>query len=997
MNDKQKSHSIVRKVFVPITILTIIQIITLIVIVYFSGIISTTKQNAFNVIDARNKNRASFIEREMVSRWSNLDIFEKKINEILNNEIEKNNIDIEQLETNSEYYSDFLYNVSDVVIEAIRLNSVTGGFVVLNNSNLDELTDKSFQKPGIYIRDYDPSANNAGDNGDLLLLRSPVNTSSRLSIAMDKNWKPMFDFSSDNKFYNCLYKPYETALKYSGYSATTLGYWSKGYCLNADSTDAISFSIPLIYSDGTVYGVFGIEISIPYFEELIPSDELLGNGGAAYILAIYNEEDDEYINVCTTGSAKKYIKNGHSIKVSTSENKHESFSYIVDENDNKYICSVQDISNYMSNSPYMNDNWKLLAIAESKELFYLSDFIFIITCLMIAILCVVSILGVAISCYLIANPIISLADDVKSADRNKKVSLNKTYINELDGLAVEIENLSNEMVEYYNKFTNIMEMSNRKIGAFEIDIFKGRFFITDNFFEIFDDYDIKVHELDINSFYEELEKYDKYLVFKIDDINTDNVYCIPHKDRFIWVSLKTSNKDNKKIGLIEDVSSEMLERQKLEKERDQDFLTELLNRRAFYRRIDRLFEFEREKIKTAVFIMFDLDSLKYVNDTYGHVYGDMYIKGMADGLKETLPETSIISRLSGDEFIAIVYGYDSKDELRNIIRNMRNSFNNRAIELNSGQKYSIQFSAGISWYPDDGRDYKSLLKYADFAMYKVKNSSKGKIGEFDKEIYNKESFLLSCKEELNEMLENEEVDYYFQPIVDAKTAKILGYEALMRASVPNLNSPDKILLVAQNEFKMDRIEYVTFNLSMEKFTRLIKEGKIDKNAKLFINSLPNYSLSEEEFDYFEGKYSDYLKNIVLEITEQQRMNDYIINYKKSKVKNWNAELALDDFGSGFNNHISLLKTKPDYIKIDLSIIDGIDKDLNKQNVVESIVEYGHEQNMKFIAEGIENYEVLKKVIELNVDYVQGYYCGKPASEVYELDEKIVSEILDLSK
>ena len=395
--------------------------------------------------------------------------------------------------------------------------------------------------------------------------------------------------------------------------------------------------------------------------------------------------------------------------------------------------------------------------------------------------------------------------------------------------------------------------------------------------------------------------------------------------------------------------------------------------------------------------MFDLDSLKYVNDTYGHVYGDMYIKGMADGLKETLPETSIISRLSGDEFIAIVYGYDSKDELRNIIRNMRNSFNNRAIELNSGQKYSIQFSAGISWYPDDGRDYKSLLKYADFAMYKVKNSSKGKIGEFDKEIYNKESFLLSCKEELNEMLENEEVDYYFQPIVDAKTAKILGYEALMRDSVPNLNSPDKILLVAQNEFKMDRIEYITFNLSMEKFTRLIKEGKIDKNAKLFINSLPNYSLSEEEFDYFEGKYSDYLKNIVLEITEQQRMNDYIINYKKSKVKNWNAELALDDFGSGFNNHISLLKTKPDYIKIDLSIIDGIDKDLNKQNVVESIVEYGHEQNMKFIAEGIENYEVLKKVIELNVDYVQGYYCGKPASEVYELDEKIVSEILDLSK
>lgn len=109
---------------------------------------------------------------------------------------------------------------------------------------------------------------------------------------------------------------------------------------------------------------------------------------------------------------------------------------------------------------------------------------------------------------------------------------------------------------------------------------------------------------------------------------------------------------------------------------------------------------------------------------------------------------------------------------------------------------------GITWYPDDAQNYEALLKYADFAMYQIKNSSKGSIGEFSMQSYAKNSFLLQSKEDLNHLIDDRLVRYVFQPIVDAHTGEVFAYEALMRPQLPALSSPLDVLTLARSQSKL---------------------------------------------------------------------------------------------------------------------------------------------------------------------------------------------------
>ncbi|NLK38473.1 MAG: EAL domain-containing protein, partial [Epulopiscium sp.] len=119
--------------------------------------------------------------------------------------------------------------------------------------------------------------------------------------------------------------------------------------------------------------------------------------------------------------------------------------------------------------------------------------------------------------------------------------------------------------------------------------------------------------------------------------------------------------------------------------------------------------------------------------------------------------------------------------------------------------------------------------------------------------------------------------------------------------------------------------------------------------------------------------------------------------KKRKAEAWGAQIALDDFGSGYNTESSLLYMSPDYIKLDMSIIHGVDKDINRRNLLSSILSYTKPRNIITIAEGIETKEEMETVLELGVDLLQGFYIAKPDLEVKQIPEKIKKEIIEISK
>ena len=149
-------------------------------------------------------------------------------------------------------------------------------------------------------------------------------------------------------------------------------------------------------------------------------------------------------------------------------------------------------------------------------------------------------------------------------------------------------------------------------------------------------------------------------------------------------------------------------------------------------------------------------------------------------------------------------------------------------------------------------------------------------------------------------------------------------------------------------------------------------------------------LNDEDIQEYHRRYSDLLKQLVVEITEQEDLDRACLERKRN-IPGFSGAFALDDYGTGYSNELNLLELSPQYIKIDISIIRGIEKDLDKQQIVSNIVAYAHARSMQILAEGIEEEIQLRKVIDLGVDLLQGYYLSRPAA----VPSPIASEALDV--
>ena len=186
---------------------------------------------------------------------------------------------------------------------------------------------------------------------------------------------------------------------------------------------------------------------------------------------------------------------------------------------------------------------------------------------------------------------------------------------------------------------------------------------------------------------------------------------------------------------LEDLSDRLLqEQQNLQYERDHDFLTDLYNRRAFGRRIRELLEEKGGGNAIGAYIMMDLDNLKMVNDTFGHEYGDKYIRCASDAMRTALGSEALYSRISGDEFNIFIFDEDGeRSRVNALIEKLQKTIDESYILLPDGSKKMLHLSGGVSWYPDGGANPDELQKNADYAMYVVKKTTKSQIRVWSKE------------------------------------------------------------------------------------------------------------------------------------------------------------------------------------------------------------------------------------------------------------------------
>lgn len=423
---------------------------------------------------------------------------------------------------------------------------------------------------------------------------------------------------------------------------------------------------------------------------------------------------------------------------------------------------------------------------------------------------------------------------------------------------------------------------------------------------------------------------------------------------------------------------------------DVDQLTGLQNRNKYKEKINALIDKQPDKYGALIYC--DIDNLRFINERYGLNDGDKYIVGMANSLKVFEDVSSVLARPSGDEFVIYLHDFNSKKQIMDYIYSKLKEAKNSYFITSKGVEEKVRFSAGVSIYPADSNEVDYLLNFADYALQNMKKTSKGEVGYYDKKKFDNSTFLLKNKGYLDELIENERLDFALQPIVDARTYEIYAYEALMRPQTEMIDTPFLLLQLAKSESKLDKIERLVIKKVLEKISK--NTDKL-KDCLVFINSIADQVLSKEELENYKNQYPDLLENVIVEVTEQEYVGESLLKAKTDTLRQFVSGIALDDYGSGYSNEFTLLSGIYDIIKIDMQLIRDIDIDPKRQEIVKSILKVAEYNKYKVLAEGVETENEVKILLNLGVDYFQGYYFGKPDLEVKPLSAEVLEKIKKL--
>lgn len=964
----KRTKSVFQTIFVALIAVLIVETILLATALTGIRVPQKLNENAEDILNKQISNRQSYLE-DFLLEAQDLSTVSGQINNTTLSMLKSGEISYRYLDSNSDRSYPLLQAISDHLVQQLRLKSVTGIFVVINTHNLDYRADGD-RLPGIYIRDMDPNAPISERNGDLSYVFCPTKLVQSTKISTDACWQPTLEYTKESCDF--LYQPFQRVWSGQGrLDAQDYGRWStQSFRIQGDSQDVITYTQPLILPDGRIYGVVGVELRVSYLQKQLPYPELENDGTAAYVLAVSDSKKPQ-TNVTLTevvGAAKNtetpYEKTfaADSGKPLMLEDK-TSYSY------------AAPLTLYSRNAPFFHEQWYLVGTVPTEELFAFSANVRNILALTVLLTFAVGSIFSFLASRRLATPIAKLSAQVTAARKSGSTipQLPPTGIQELDQFSSEFAQLSQDVLYTSMKFSRIMNMASVELGGYEKRPDSETVYVTNNFFPMLGMPQIANQSLKNKQFDSILET----LLLRAEPFESGRIITVPRADGSLrYILLRSASENDVQVGLVEDVTAALVERRRIEHERDYDVLTGLLNRRAFWRKCGDLFAIPNI-LNHAAFVMMDLDNLKHINDTYGHDWGDRYLQLAGQCLAENTPNNTICARLSGDEFLVFLYGFETAGGLDLALEKLHLAFSRYTLLFPDGASMEIQTSIGVSRYPEDSTDIQELRKYADFAMYQVKRGHKNDMQTFDVGAYNRDIYDAQQRKEFHQMLAEGAVTYHFQPLFSSADGTPKAYEALMRVQMSALRSPATVMKLARETDRLYEVEYLTWSKACESYQRLRFQNRVDHNAKLFINSIANVHLTDEDFQEIMDANSNLLPQLVVEITEEEELNPEVLETKRRQLGGVGA-FALDDYGSGYSNSNTLLVLAPDYIKVDLTIIRDIDKDPDKQQLVVDIVQYAHDRGRQVVAEGIETPEELRCVIDLGVDLLQGYYLAKPA-------------------
>ena len=410
-----------------------------------------------------------------------------------------------------------------------------------------------------------------------------------------------------------------------------------------------------------------------------------------------------------------------------------------------------------------------------------------------------------------------------------------------------------------------------------------------------------------------------------------------------------------------------------------DILTGLPNRQLFNDRLNRAIEvFPKKANKIMALLMIDLDNFKNINDSFGHPTGDDMLRQMSNRLKPLMKIGDSLARMGGDEFTIILRDVTNEQEVLDFVNKVQMKIS-EPIPIH-GKESKMSASVGVSLYPAHGHDSETLIKHADLALYKAKQTAKGSANIYSKDLSEAVSKRFSIESALNNALEKKEFELHFQPRVNLSTGVMEGAEALLRWRNAEMGiiPPDVFIPIAEDTGVIEQIG-----------SWVLREAL--RLGKPILDSHPNFqiavNLSARQF-----KSKDLAIQIVqalkaesfpasrleIEVTESAAMDD-IFNAAKvlEDLKKIGLAISIDDFGTGYSSLAYLKKLPFDILKIDKSFILNslVDKDDNA--ISKMIAALAKTMGKGLVAEGIETVALAEFALSIGAKWGQGFLYSKP--------------------
>ena len=428
------------------------------------------------------------------------------------------------------------------------------------------------------------------------------------------------------------------------------------------------------------------------------------------------------------------------------------------------------------------------------------------------------------------------------------------------------------------------------------------------------------------------------------------------------------------------LSVEFICRQITRREHDlvTDTLTGLNNRAGLIRELQ-----DRIADHTPFYLFYmDLDDFKMVNDTLGHNVGDQVLQIVGHSLIRKFHKHNFLARIGGDEFMFLFPGsIDWRETAQSIQERIGNPLLVRQIPDYPSQM-TISGSIGIVRYPEDASDVKTLIQYADIAMYQSKHLGHGSCYLFDQESERQITRKARLEKVITEALRDDNFFLVYQPQFTAGTKKLRGFETLIRMSPVNgeFISPGEFIAVAENSDLIFQIDEYVLNRAMHEFSSVIKHNEsLVLSVNVSARNICRFGFLEMIRQILEKEQFP-PKCLEIEITEYC-MAHSIENATKNinGLKDLGVHVALDDFGTGYASLSNLNRLHIDLLKIDKSFVDTITTDVKDRNFVQAVISIGHINDCEVISEGVETTQQQQLLSEMGCDFIQGYVWGRPMS------------------